>query len=104
MEPMKPMAPMTPIEPMAPMEPMRVDRWWPEGLGEPSTSGAQDGLRYAAFPDRRRLLVERDGALTTYDTGHHRIGGVSQRSGSTGALRFTSQDGAVDLDALTRMD
>ncbi len=97
MEPMKPMAP------MRPMEPMRFERWWPADLGEPSTSGAQNGSRYAAFPDKRRLLVERDGVLTTYDTGDHRIGGVSQSSGAASSLTFTSQTGPVALDALRRI-
>lgn len=95
---------MEPMKSMAPMEPMRFDRWWPRDLGEPSTSGAQNGMRYAAFPDRRRLLIEREGTLTTYDSGHHRITGVSQQSGATGALTFTSQDGAVDLNKLNRVD
>lgn len=94
---------MEPMKPMAPMEPMRFDRWWPQDLGEPSTSGAQNGMRYAAFPDRRRLLIERDGVLTTYDSGSHRITGVSQQAGATATLAFTSQNGAVDLDSLKRI-
>ncbi len=97
MDPMKPMAP------LRPMEPLRFDSWWPADLGEPSSSGAQDGMRYAAFPDRRRLLVERDGVLTTYDTGDHRIGGVSQANGTEGRLVFTSQSGPVDLASLRRI-
>ena len=60
MEPMKPMAPM---EPMKPMEPLKFDPpWWPEDLGEAASSGAQNGMRYAFFPQKRRLLIERDGA------------------------------------------
>ena len=100
MEPMKPMAPM---QPMRPMEPMRVERWWPADLGEPSASGAQNGLRYAAFPERRRLLVERNGTLETYDSGDHRISGVSQSDGATPSLVFTSQTGPVALDTLRRI-
>jgi hypothetical protein len=32
------------------------------------TSGAQNGIRYAFFPEKRRLLIEQGGKLTTYDT------------------------------------
>lgn len=78
--------------------------WWPDGLGQPSSSGAQNGVRYAAFPEARRLAVEQDGKVTLYDTSDHRISGVSQsQSGSgPGSLRFTSQKGEIDLASLTR--
>jgi hypothetical protein len=29
--------------------------WWPAGLGKPGAVGAQNSLRYAVFPDTRRL-------------------------------------------------
>ena len=106
MKPMQPMQPMRPMEPMKLMEPMRFERWWPEGLGEPSTSGGSNGLRYAFFPEARRLVIERGGARTTYDTGSHRIGGVSsqQQNGGEPSVSFTSQHGAVRLDELRRVD
>lgn len=99
MEPMKPMAP------MEPMKPLQFDPpWWPQELGEPSSSGAQNGMRYAFFPERRRLLVERDGKKTVYDSGDHQISGVSQQSGGSSSLIFTSQSGAVALDTLRRAE
>ncbi len=98
------MQPMKPMRPMAPMKPLDFgEPWWPTTLGEPSSSGAQDGLRYAFFPEKRRLLVEQDGALTTYDSGDHRISGVAQQS-SEQSPTFTSQDGPVVLDGLKRVD
>ena len=100
MEPMKPMRPMTPMEPMTPMD--GGEAWWPHDLGAPASSGSQDGLRYAFFPDRQRLLVERDGRLTTYDSGDHRIGGVRQAVG--GSATFTDGDGTVELKDLKRVD
>ena len=110
MEPMKPMTPMEPMkgmEPMKPMEPMEpmkgADAWWPKDLGEPATSGAQNGLRYAFFPDRQRLVIERDGQVSTYDSGDHRIGGVSQASGTAQSLTFSSQNGDVDLGTLPKL-
>ncbi len=44
-------------------------RWWPEGLGLPSSSGAQNDMRYAFFPTERRPGDQRWGAVTVYDTG-----------------------------------
>ena len=107
MEPMKPMQPMKPMEPMRPMEPMKPmdfgPAWWPADLGEPSSSGGQDGMRYAFFSARRRLLIEDGGELTTYDTGEHQISGVSQAQSSGRSLSFTSQDGKVSLEALKKL-
>jgi len=104
MEPMKPMQPMKPMEPMKPMAPPDSS-WWPEGLSDPGSSGQQDGMRYAFFPAQRRPAVERDGRVSQYDTGEHRITGVSQASGSgAGDATFTSQHGEIDLSTLQRVD
>jgi len=77
-------------------------RWWPEGLGHPASVGAQNGTRYAWFPEGRRLAVETAGHLRLYDTGRHVITGVSQASEQ--APRFSGPDGSVSLDALTPLD
>lgn len=104
MEPMKPMQPMQPMNPMEPMKPMSGgEAWWPKDLGHPSSSGAQNGMRYAFFPDKHRLLIEENGKCTTFDSGDHRINGVSQQS-SRGRPAFTSQDGEVKLDELKTVD
>jgi hypothetical protein len=95
MELMKPMKPMTPIEPMRAPEP-----WWPADLGSPSTSGAQNGLRYAFFRDKRRLIIEREGQSTIYETGDHDIGGVSQADAGSRSVELTSQHGPVKLSEL----
>ncbi len=39
----------------------------------PSTSGAQNGIRYAYFPEHRRLAVQMGGGITIYNTGRHKI-------------------------------
>ena len=104
MEPMKPMEPMEPIKPMEPMKPMApAQRWWPEEMGDPSTSGGQNDTRYAFFPTKQRLLIERGGKLTTYDSGDHDIGGVGQQQSGSSTLTFTSQNGLVDLDDLKQV-
>ncbi len=74
--------------------------WWPDGLGQPASSGSQNDARYAFFPDSRRLAIETGGRVTLYDTGDHQIGGVSQQQGSSRSLSFTSQYGPVRLDDL----
>lgn len=95
---------MKPMKPMEPMKPMSGKaKWWPESLGQPSTSGSENGTRYAFFPDKRRLLIEQDGQLITYDSGDHRISGVSQQGGQGKSLAFTSQNGAVKLDELNQV-
>lgn len=102
MEPMKPMKPMAPMKPMEPMAPMKGgEAWWPQELGEPSSSGGQDGLRYAFFPEASRLLVERDGRRSTYDTGSRRINGVQQASGRD--VEFSCDEGAVRLGELRQV-
>jgi hypothetical protein len=95
------------MELMKPMEPMKPiahgEKWWPDDLGEPSTSGSQNGMCYAFFPEKRRLLIERSGKLTTYDSGTHRINDVSQQDSEGQLLAFTSQNGPVKLDELEQV-
>jgi hypothetical protein len=71
--------------------------WWPTALGAPSTTGAQNQIRYAYFPAARRLAVDIDGHITVYDTLDHQISGVSQQQGPDASLIFTSQLGLVRL-------
>lgn len=97
MQPMKPMAPMKPMDPPA-------SDWWPAGLDNPASSGAQNDLRYAFFPEQRRLAIQQNGKVTQYDTGDHQINGVSQQqSGAGGTPRFSSQKGDVDLTSLKQV-
>ena len=69
--------------------------WWPDGLGRLSATGSQNGMRYACFPDTHRVAVEQAGHVTLYDSGEHRITGVSQSQSGTQELLFTSQSGTV---------
>jgi hypothetical protein len=78
----------------------RGSSWWPQELGNASATGAQNDMRYACFPDKRRLAVMRDGQVKTYDTGEHRIGGFSQQQSGAQTLSFSSQLGTVRLDDL----
>jgi hypothetical protein len=73
------------------MEPLKWEApWWPDRFGQLSTRGSQDGKKYAFFPDRYRLLIERNGKLMTYDSVGHRIHGVSRQTSHRHTLAFTS--------------
>ena len=74
--------------------------WWPDGLGIPSATGAQNNMRYACFPNERRLAVMRDGQVQVFDTGEHQISGFSQQQSTSQSLTFSSQSGLVRLEDL----
>lgn len=81
-----------------------ADAFWPAEWGAPSTSGSQNGQRYAYFPGPRRLAIETGGRVALYDTGAHAISGVAQQQGGSTDLRFSGPGGAVDLGSLRRLD
>jgi hypothetical protein len=81
----------------------RSDDWWPAGLGRPGAVGAQNDLRYAVFPETRRLVIDDRGTVSVYDTGSHRIFGVAQAQSGDRTLTFTSQDGLVRIADLPRV-
>lgn len=74
--------------------------WWPGDLGVPSSSGSQNNIRYAFFPQSRRLVVQRDGQVTMFDTLDHQISGVSQQQGGNTSLTFSSQYGTISTLSL----
>jgi hypothetical protein len=82
----------------------RSDRWWPAGLGTPSSVGAQNALRYAVFPATRRLAIQDGQQVTVYDTGDHRIFGVAQAQSHDQTLTFSSQSGLVRVSELPKVD
>lgn len=103
------LAPMAPMGSMAPMRPMSFgsaplftpdprDTWWPPELGTPSSSGAQNEVRYAYFPAAGRLAVEVNGQVSVYDTSGHQIAGISsQQQSSGGGLVFSTGEGSISL-------
>jgi hypothetical protein len=88
------------LRPLKPVSDSKATRWWPDEMGEAASSGCSDGWRYAYFPRAHRLLLERHGELTTYDTGLHQFRGALKAHGAGGMLSFTSQRGSVTLDEL----
>jgi hypothetical protein len=77
--------------------------WWPDELGVPASTGAQNSMRYAYFPDRHRLALDANGRVSVHDTGDHWITGFSQQQSGDQTLTFTSQHGAVRLDSLPQV-
>jgi hypothetical protein len=75
-------------------------QWWPADLGVPASVGAQNDLRYAYFPDSRRLLIMRSGQIRIFDAGEHRITGFSQQQSGDSSLTFNSPSGVVRLEDL----
>jgi hypothetical protein len=74
--------------------------WWPSGLGQPSSSGSQNSMRYAYFPGVQRLALDVDGKITVYDTQDYKISGVSQQQSDRYSLAFNSQKGLVRVENL----
>jgi hypothetical protein len=77
--------------------------WWPSGLGRPGAVGAQNEMRYAVFPETRRLVLDDHGTISLYDTGSHQIFGVAQAQSADQTLSFTSQEGLVKVADLRRV-
>ncbi|SNR40714.1 SHOCT domain-containing protein [Puniceibacterium sediminis] len=73
---------------------------WPAELGQPTSVGAQNNMRYAYFPSQRRLAIDMGGQMTVYDTGDHQIGGFSQAQSGGQSLSFNSQHGLVRISDL----
>jgi hypothetical protein len=94
MEPLRPMKPMSPLAP--------PDRWWSDELGDPSSSGAQNGARYAFFPNKKLLIIERGGKLQRFRTGEHHINGFSQGGGRE-ALTFRGEHGPLSLEDFEKL-
>lgn len=74
--------------------------WWGADLRWPTSTGTQNGVRYAYFAQARRLAIEVGGRVSIYDTLDHQIGGFSQQQGYGGSLTFSSQYGLVEVARL----
>ena len=104
MAPMAPMAPMASMPPMAPMAPMEQQRrWWPEQLGMPAASGAQNGMHYAVFPEQRRLALLQGERCRLFVLGDQRVLGLSAQ-GNSGTLMLLTAEGEQPLAGLEELD
>jgi hypothetical protein len=92
--------PVGPVSLFVPPAPGSSGDWWGAGLRWPTSTGAQNGVRYAYFAQARRLAIDVGGRVTIYDTLDHQIGGFSQQQSYGGSLTFSSQYGLVDVASL----
>ena len=92
--------PVEPVSLFVPPAPGPSGNWWGADLRWPTSTGAQNGVRYAYFAQARRLAIEVGGRVTLYDTLDHQIGGFSQQQGAGGSLTFSSQYGLVEVARL----
>jgi hypothetical protein len=83
--------------------PNRSDDWWPAGLGRPAAVGAQNDLRYAVFPETRRLVIDDRGTVSVFDTRSRRIFDVAQAQSADRTLTFTSQPGLMRIADLPKV-
>ncbi|NDY74544.1 SHOCT domain-containing protein [Desulfobacter hydrogenophilus] len=88
----------TQMFPVVPAGSKNSNQWWPVELGRPFSSGAQNDIRYAVFPNR--LAIQLNGQVTVYDTLDNNISGVSQQQGGNTSLTFSSQYGTIAVNTL----
>lgn len=88
----------TQMFPVLPAGSPNSNQWWPSNLGRPFSSGAQNNIRYAVFPNR--LAIQLNGQVTVYNTLDNNISGVSQQQGGNTALTFSSQYGTIAVNTL----
>lgn len=96
---------MKPMRPTRPMAALHSNSWWPADFGIPTTSGSTEHLRYAYFPAKHRLVIERGGKVAVYDTGDYQFRGALQASGADkSSLSFMTQRQRVQLEELRVVD
>lgn len=77
--------------------------WWPEGFGFPASSGSQNDMAYAWFPNAGKLLVKINGDVFAFDTGNLTIYGVQQQQGGgIGSVVLNTSNGPMGLLGLNQ--
>jgi hypothetical protein len=77
--------------------------WWPAELGSPSSSGSQNDMAYAFFPNSAKLLVKLSGDVFSFNTGNLSIYGVQQQQGGgIGSVVLNTSNGPMGLLGLNR--
>ncbi|PTY00945.1 hypothetical protein DB346_15165 [Verrucomicrobia bacterium LW23] len=78
--------------------------WWPSELGHPASSGGQNNLSYAHFPDSDRLAIRLDGEVVVFNTQGLSIGGFSQQqSNGLQGLYVSTNRGQIAVSSLPRV-
>lgn len=83
----------------------RSAAWWPDRMGDPTFSGAQNDLHYAYFATKQQLWVKHGETIQRYHTGAYRLTGVAQQqSNMLKTLTFQSTQGTVTLAHFTLIE
>jgi len=92
--------PTSPVSLFVPPPAGSSGNWWPAGLQFPTSTGAQNNMRYAYFASIKRLAIDVNGHVSLYDTLDHQISGFSQQQSGGSSVTFTSQYGLIDINTL----
>ncbi len=60
-------------------------------------------MRYAFFPEKRRLLIQQGARIDAYDTADHQITGAAQQQGgghASSSLTFATNHGPISTKEL----
>ena len=76
------------------------ESWWPATFGHATTAGSQNGIRYAYFPDKQRLLVQQGARVDAFDTAGYQIMGAGQQQGNSSTLMFATDRGSISTHEL----
>lgn len=87
------------------MSPMNQSKWWAPDYNNPTFSGGQNNIRYVYFAQHNRLMIQRDGQESIYDTSPYTLSGVSQQQMNNKThLVFHTKDGkTIDLTDLKQV-
>jgi hypothetical protein len=79
--------------------------WWPSELGRPSSTGGQNQLSYAYFPQKDRVAVRDGDAISLFDTTGHEVSGFSQQQqNDIQGLHLSSNRGLTPVLSLPRVE
>lgn len=77
--------------------------WWPAEFGSPASSGSQNDMAYAWFPQSGKLLIKLSGDVFSFDTGNLSIYGVQQQQGNgLSSVVLNTSNGPMNLLGLNR--
>lgn len=78
--------------------------WWPSELGHPSSTGGQNQLSYAYFPEKRLVAVREGEIISIFDTTGHEVSGFSQQQqNNLQGLHLSSNHGLIPILSLPRV-
>jgi hypothetical protein len=78
--------------------------WWPSELGQPGSTGGQNQLSYAYFPEKQRVAVRDGETVSIFDSSGHAVRGFSQQQqNNIQGLHLSSDRGLIPVLSLPRV-